>query len=110
MHWSDVSSWSYLSGITTNPPANVYTYFFNQRTNTDYRITHGFVLCGGVDLDASHIRISPELRYVRWNKPFLDQVGSSGSYFIQSARNELFILVGISWRLALRRELGASGA
>jgi hypothetical protein len=35
---------------------------------------------------------------VRWNKPFLDQVGGDGSYFIQSARNEVFILVGISWR------------
>jgi hypothetical protein len=98
VHGSDVSSGWYLSGITTNPPATVYTYYFDQRTSTDYRITHGLVICGGVDLDAKRIRFSPELRYVRWNRPFLDQVGGDGSYFIQSARNELFVLVGISWR------------
>jgi hypothetical protein len=98
VHGSDVSSGSYLSGITTNPPASIYTYYFNRRISTDYRVTHGLVICGGVDLDAKHIRISPELRYVRWNTPFLDQVGGDGSYFIQSAQNELSILVGISWR------------
>ncbi len=95
---SDVSSGSFLSGITTNPPASLYTYYFNRRTSTQYRTTHGFVISGGIDLGAGHVRVLPELRYVRWNTPFLDQVGGDGSYRIQSAQNEIFLLLGIAWR------------
>lgn len=93
---SDVSSGSFLSGVTTNPPTSIYTYYFNRRTSTDYAVAKGFVISGGVDLDVGHIRISPEVRYVHWEAPFLNQVGGDGSYHIQSTQNELFILLGIS--------------
>lgn len=95
---ADISSGSSLTGITTNPPGNIYTYFFNRRTSTNYPVTHGLVISGGLDLGGKHLRVAPELRYVHWTAPFLDQVGGDGSYRIQSAQNELFILVGISWR------------
>ena len=94
---SDVSSGYYLSGQTTNPPADIYTYYFNQRRSTDYPVGHGVVISGGIDLNSRHLRVSPEFRYVRWRKQFLSQVGGDGSYFLQSSQNEYFILVGISW-------------
>jgi len=94
---ADVSSGSYLSGITANPPASIYTYYFNQRSRTHYPVTHGVVISGGIDLGKGRLRISPELRYVHWSAPFLDQTGGDGSYRIQSVQNEVFVLVGIAW-------------
>ncbi|HEV3197258.1 MAG TPA: hypothetical protein VGZ73_05110 [Bryobacteraceae bacterium] len=96
VHGSDVSSGSFLSGIATNPPASIYSYYFNRGTSTDYAVTKGFVVSAGVDLDTRHIRISPEVRYLHWNAPFLDQSGGDGSYHVQSAQNECYILIGVS--------------
>ncbi|HEY4361010.1 MAG TPA: hypothetical protein VGN17_08580 [Bryobacteraceae bacterium] len=95
---SVVSSGSFLSGMTSNPPTSVYTYYFNQHSGTHYPITHGLVVSAGLDLGAKHFRISPELRYVHWNQPFLTSVGGDGSYFLQSSQDELFVLFGFSWR------------
>jgi hypothetical protein len=67
-------------------------------TSTVYSVTHGLVVAGGVDLGPRCLRISPELRYVHWNRPFLDQFGGDGSFRIQSAQNEVFALLGIMWR------------
>src|SRR5579864_2459048 len=55
---SDVASGRYLSGFSANPPADIYTYYLNQRTNTNYPVTHGIVISGGVDLGNRHLRIS----------------------------------------------------
>ena len=98
VHGSAVTSGSYLSGVTSNPPASIYTYYFNQRADTHYPVTHGLVVSGGLDLGPSHFRISPELRYVHWNQPFLTAVGGDGSYFLRSSQDELFVLFGLSWR------------
>jgi hypothetical protein len=32
-----------LSGVALNPPMDVFTFFFNQRSNGDYSVTHGVV-------------------------------------------------------------------
>jgi hypothetical protein len=97
VHGSEVSSGWFLSGTSSSPPWDIYTYYFNQRTSKDYPLAHGYVISGGVDLDAKHIRISPELRYVHWNQPFLKEWGGDGSYYMQSAQSEIFFLVGITW-------------
>jgi hypothetical protein len=65
---------------------------------TAYSTTHGLVVSGGIDFGARRLRISPELRYVHWNRPFLGQFGPDGSYRIQSAQNEVFVLLGLMWR------------
>ena len=97
IHGTAVSSGSDLSGISQNPPMDIITYYFNQRSDTNYRMTHGVVVSGGVDLPAGHLRISPELRYVHWSSPFLSQFGGDGSFEFVSKQHELFVLLGISW-------------
>lgn len=100
VHGKDVSSGSYLSGITENPPMDVYTYFYNQRTPTNYSVTQGVVVSGGVSFGAGHLRFTPEVRYVHWNTPFLNQSEDGGEASIPfvSKQNEVFVLLGLSWR------------
>lgn len=93
---TDVSSGSFLSGNYNIYPG--YEYFFNRRSGTSYSVTHGVVVSGGVDLRVGHIRLSPGLRYVHWNAPFLDQEGGDGSFRYLSTKDEVFLLLGVAWR------------
>jgi hypothetical protein len=97
IHGTDVSSGSYLSGMTSNPPMDIYTYYFNQHSNTNYSWTHGVVVSGGVSLGAGHVRFTPEMRYVRWNAPFLNSYGGDGSFQFVSKQDEVFVMLGLSW-------------
>jgi hypothetical protein len=96
VHGTSIASGYYLSGVTGT--TNNYTYFFNQHSDTHYSVTHGVVVSGGVNLDISHVRFSPELRYVHWNEPFLNQPGSASSSQFNSSQDEFFVLLGIAWR------------
>jgi hypothetical protein len=91
IHGTDVSSGSYLSS-----PSG-YTYFFNRHSDTSYSWTHGVVVSGGVNWDAGHLRFTPELRYVHWSAPFLNEYGGDGSFRFVSKQDEVFVLLGISW-------------
>lgn len=93
VHGTDVSSGSYLSAAN-----GTYTYYFNQKSKTSYSLTHGLVASGGVDLGAGHVRISPEVRYVHWTAPFLNEFGPDGSFQFISNQDEFFVLLGVSWR------------
>jgi hypothetical protein len=97
IHGTDVSSGSYLSGISQNPPMSIYTYFFNQHSDTSYSLTHGVLVSGGVNLGAGHLQFSPEVRYVHWNAPFLSEFGGDGSFRFVSKQDEFFVLLGVSW-------------
>jgi hypothetical protein len=97
IHGTAVSSGSYLSGISQNPPMSIYTYYFNQHSDTSYPLTHGVVVSGGVNLGVGHVRFSPELRYVHWNAPFLNDFGGDGSFRFVSKQDEFFVLLGVSW-------------
>jgi len=97
IHGTDVSSGSFLSGISQDPPASIFTHFFNQRSDTNYSLTHGLVVSGGVNLSAGHVRFSPELRYVHWNAPFLNDFGGDGSFQFVSRQDEFLVLIGLSW-------------
>ena len=90
---TDVSSGFFLSSL--NPPMN--SYFFNQHSDTSYSVTHGLVVSGGLNLGAGHVRFSPQLRYVHWTAPFLDEVGGDGSFRFTSKQDEVFVLLGVSW-------------
>jgi hypothetical protein len=89
VHGDDVSSGSYLSGMTENPPASVYTYYFNSRSNTSYPATQGLVVSVGVEFGARHVLISAEPRYVHWNQPFLSEFGGDGSFRYTSAERSV---------------------
>jgi hypothetical protein len=97
IHGTDVSSGSFLSGTSQNPPMSIYTNYFNQRSDTRYSLTHGVVVSGGVNLRAGHARFSPELRYVHWNAPFLSEFGGDGSFQFVSKQDEFLVLLGVSW-------------
>ncbi len=96
VHGEEVTSGYFLSGMTQNPPGSVFT-FFTQRADTKYPTTHGLVVSGGIHVDAGHLRLSPEIRYVRWNEPYLNQFGGSGSFQFTSGQNEVYVLLGLSW-------------
>jgi hypothetical protein len=98
VHGTNVSSGYYLSGVTGT--TSNYTYFFNQRSDTSYAVTHGVVASGGVTVDIGHVRFSPELRYVHWNAPFLNQPASASSSQFGSRQDEVFVLLGIAWHRA----------
>jgi hypothetical protein len=71
--------------------------YFNQHSVTNYPVTQGVVVSGGVSLGAGHFRFTPEVRYTHWNAPYLNQFDSlpccSGSN-----QNEVSVLLGISWK------------
>jgi hypothetical protein len=87
VHGTDVSSGSYLSGPSS------YTYYVDQRSQTNYSVTHGAVISGGVDLGVGHVRVSPELRYVHWSAPFLNDFVRGFGF--NSKQDELFVLLGV---------------
>jgi hypothetical protein len=98
IHGSAVSSGSYLSGITQNPPASVYTYYSNQHSNVSFPTTHGLIVSGGVEAGLGPIHISPQIRYVHWNAPFLNAQGGDGSFQFSSSQDEVLLMLGVTWR------------
>ncbi len=84
------------SGSYQNVETGAYTYF-SGKTNISYPVTQGLVVSGGVEFGAHHVLISPELRYVHWNQPFLNSYGPNGASYYHSLQDELFALVGIAW-------------
>jgi len=86
-----------IAGSFQNVETGTYTYF-SGKTNISYPVTQGLVVSGGVEWGARHVLISPELRYVHWNAPFLYEFGGDGSFRYTSPQDELFVLVGIAWR------------
>jgi hypothetical protein len=85
------------SGSVENMSAGVYTGYSNRHRNVSYPETQWLVILGGVELRARHLLISPEVRYVHWNQPFLDAFGGYGSFRYTSAHDELFVILGIAW-------------
>jgi hypothetical protein len=92
VHGTDVSN-----GVGNVGLPGPLVYFFNQRVETSYPVTNGVVISGGLNLGSGHVRFSPELRYVRWTTPFLNEFGGDGSSRYLSNQNEVFVLLGVSW-------------
>ncbi|HEX4138438.1 MAG TPA: hypothetical protein VHY84_27760 [Bryobacteraceae bacterium] len=97
VHGADITNGAFASGVVSG--ITTYTYLLNQQSPTNYKVTNGAVVSGGMDFVAGPVHISPELRFVHWVTPFLNvnQSGSAGSSRFNSSRNELFILFGITW-------------
>jgi len=97
MHgYSDTSS-SYLSQL--NPP--IYTSG-SGRAHADWPTTHGAVLGGGIQFGAGRLQFAPEVRYTRWNQQAVHGYFSDGPSY-GSNQNQLDILLGISWRIRMRK-------
>lgn len=88
---TDVFSSSGYAGYLIGTPA------FVQRSETSYPLTGAFVVSGGLNLGAGHIRFSPELRYEHWNAPFLREISGNAIPPLLSNQSEVFVLLGVSW-------------
>jgi hypothetical protein len=97
VHGTDFSSGPVL--LSLNPPVSQN---LTAQTPASYYGTHGLVVSGGFELATGHFQISPEVRYVHWSQPFLNAQGWVGTFRIQSAQNEAFVLFGFMWRTKRR--------
>jgi len=97
VHGTDVTNGAFVSGITSG--VTTYTYLINQQSTTNYPVSHGAVVSGGLEFVAGPVHISPELRYIHWSPAFLNvnQSGIAGGYKFNSAHNELLVLFGVTW-------------
>ena len=57
---------------------------------------HAFVLSGGIEVELWHIRITPEVRYLRWKVPS-NPSSSAVAYYLRVPQNEAQLLLGIGW-------------
>jgi hypothetical protein len=58
--------------------------------------THGVVGAAGIERRVGRVRIAPEIRYVYWNKPAVEEYGSRG-FTILSSQHQVDVLIGIRW-------------
>ena len=68
---------------------------------TSFDTTHGLVAGAGIEFGRGHVRLAPEVRYIRWNADPIHISGSRG-FFIGGLRNEVRLQVGVSYRRASR--------
>jgi hypothetical protein len=59
--------------------------------------TYGLVAGGGLTRRVGPVRVAPEVRYVYWNKPAIEEYGSRG-FSIVSNQHQVDVLIGITWR------------
>jgi hypothetical protein len=68
------------------------------RFDTPAQTSHGLVIGAGVRLGLGPLRLSPELRYTRWNNQAISFNGIQGFRY-QSTQNQIDALVGITWKV-----------
>jgi hypothetical protein len=82
-------SFSYPGG-----PAAPYRFSYPQPFGT----SHGLVFGGGLRIPGGRLRLTPEVRYIRWKDSPYDEEGSRG-FYILVPQNEVQVLVGVGWQL-----------
>jgi hypothetical protein len=66
--------------------------------STDWPVSQGLVVGGGVQFGIGRLRLSPAFRYTHWsNAAVSGHYGDGPSW--QSARDQMDVLVGIAWRV-----------
>jgi outer membrane protein with beta-barrel domain len=80
------------SGVLPQP---VYSHF---TASTDWPVSQGVVAGGGVQFGIGRLRLSPAVRYTHWSNAAVSGFYSDGPSF-GSARDQVDVLVGISWKL-----------
>jgi hypothetical protein len=58
--------------------------------------THGAVGGAGFEKRIGRLRVAPEVRYIFWNKPAVEEYGSRG-FTILSSQHQVDVLIGITW-------------
>ena len=84
--------------LVSNPYDPNSTRTYRQFTTSDnYGTNHGLVAGAGVAFGSRHLRVSPEVRYVRWKDPMFSNYGSRGFYLLVP-QNEVQLILGVAWR------------
>jgi hypothetical protein len=86
------SAHTHGSNVLLGGPRRDYDYTGELPLHT----THGVVAGGGMEFARGRFRITPEVRYTRWNRDPIDMFGSRG-FFIAGPQNEVKFLLGL-WR------------
>ena len=66
--------------------------------STDWPVSHGVVIGGGVQFVIGRLHLSPGLRYTYWNNGAVSGYYADGPAW-QSTQNQVDILLGIAWRI-----------
>lgn len=93
-----VSGADVASGSVMDVQTGAFTYFNNGHSTVSYPVTNGVVISGGLNFDARHFRLTPEVRYVHWSQPFLNAYGGDGSFHWASPQDEFYVMLGLAWR------------
>jgi len=81
---------SILRVPTVQPPV----HYSNK---TDWQTSHGIVIGGGVDAGIGRLRLSPGVRYTRWNNTAISVFISDGPAF-HSTQNQVDVVLGVRWK------------
>lgn len=86
----------HANGIQVTSLIPPTTTFFESDVPGLWDTTHGVVAAAGIERRLGPLRFVPEVRYVRWNKPAVEEFGSRG-FSIVSTQNQVDLLVGITF-------------
>lgn len=84
------------NGFDDFPPLG--PQYYASRAGTNWPISHGIVVGGGVQIAIGHLRLAPELRYTRWSNSAISGFYGDGPSW-QSSQNQVDVLLGVSWRM-----------
>lgn len=82
-----------VSVINLIPPTTTYSEF---NIPARWDTTHGIVGAAGIERRLGPLRIAPEVRYIHWNRPAINEYGPHG-FSILSTQDQVDLLVGISF-------------
>ncbi len=68
------------------------------RTSTNWPMSHGIVIGGGVQFAIGRLRLSPEVRYTRWSNSAISGFYADGPSW-QSTQDQVDALLGIAWKI-----------
>lgn len=84
------------NGFDDLPPSGLQ--YYASRAGTNWPISHGIVVGGGVQIAIGRLHLSPELRYTRWSNNAISGYYDDGPSW-QSTQNQVDVLLGVSWRM-----------
>jgi hypothetical protein len=84
------------NGFSIDVGTGVQT-FFTSHTGTNWDVSHGLVVGGGIQFGIGALRLSPEVRYTYWNNASINVFFSD--FMFHSAQNQVDVLVGIGWKV-----------
>lgn len=89
---SNAQQVTYTSPLPGFPPPPIYHGGYRLDSNP----SQGLAIGGGLSFKAWRIHIAPGIRYTRWLTLPFDEYGSHG-FTVQSAQNQVDLLVGVSF-------------